>query len=297
MFLGYNNEIKKINYMTIDEAINVLELHNKWRKGADIEMQTPTMIGMAIDLVVCELKNIRGQQTPSTSIEQDIKEIVIKEYEKGNIVIDSCGELMSVRLTDFIDALADEILYDLNRDEATILTFIDNPKWINDFATARVIRALKDRIDELENQLKNKQKMNEILKQLKQYFDNTSEEDIKKEWDAVGRSCKDVDPKDTPSFTEPEISEKDEWIRREVTDYDWENEGFGDSSIEELLSKGYERGYNDAMKLMAEAIKALRNIAEGLYPSSADEAFIFAGIAKKIADDALNKILNGNNRK
>jgi hypothetical protein len=44
----------------------------------------------------------------------------------------------------------------LNRDEATILTFIDDPKWINDFAAAKVIRALKDKIDELENELKNK---------------------------------------------------------------------------------------------------------------------------------------------
>lgn len=38
--------------MTIDEAIEVLELHNKWRKGADIEMQSPVKIGMAIDLVI-----------------------------------------------------------------------------------------------------------------------------------------------------------------------------------------------------------------------------------------------------
>jgi hypothetical protein len=61
--------------------------------------------------------------------------------------------------------------------------------------------------------------------------------------------------------------------------------------------KGYERGYNDAMKLTEEATKALRNIVEGIYPSSSDEAFIFAGIAKKIADDALNKILNETNKK
>lgn len=149
--------------MTIDEAISILELHNRWRKGADIEMQHPTMIGMAIDLVVCELKNIRGQQTMM--------------------------------------------------------------------------------------------------------------------------------------FTEKDTKEKEEWIRAEVAEYDWENEGFGDSSIEELLSKGYERGYNDVMKLMAEAIKALRNIAEGLYPSNAEEAFIFTDIAKKIADDAINKILNETNKK
>lgn len=45
--------------MTIDEAIEVLELHNQWRKGAEIPMETPIRIGMAIDLVVCELKNLR----------------------------------------------------------------------------------------------------------------------------------------------------------------------------------------------------------------------------------------------
>jgi len=97
--------------MTVEEAINVLELHNKWRKGADIEMQPPTSIGMAIDLVVCELKNLREQQS-----------------------------------TMFTDT-----------------------------------------------------------------------------------------------------KEKEEWIRNEVAEYDWEKCGFGDSSIEELLEKGYKKGYNDAI--------------------------------------------------
>ena len=45
--------------MTIEEAIEVLELHNQWRKGAEIPMESPVRIGMAIDLVVCELKNLR----------------------------------------------------------------------------------------------------------------------------------------------------------------------------------------------------------------------------------------------
>ena len=48
--------------MTIDEAITVLELHNAWRKGADIEMQSPTKIGMAIDMVLCELKSLRKER-------------------------------------------------------------------------------------------------------------------------------------------------------------------------------------------------------------------------------------------
>ena len=47
--------------MTIDEAIEVLELHNQWRKGGDVGMQSPIKIGMAIDLVVCELKTLREQ--------------------------------------------------------------------------------------------------------------------------------------------------------------------------------------------------------------------------------------------
>ena len=55
-------------------------------------------------------------------------------------------------LADFIDNPTDEILYDLNRDEATILSFINDKKWINDFAAAKVIRALKDKIEELEKE-------------------------------------------------------------------------------------------------------------------------------------------------
>ena len=37
--------------------------------------------------------------------------------------------------------------------------------------------------------------MNEALEQLKQYFNNTTEGEIRKEWDDLGRSCKEVDPK------------------------------------------------------------------------------------------------------
>jgi len=144
--------------MTIDEAIEVLELHNKWRKGADIEMQSPVKIGMAIDLVICELKTLRERQS-------------------------------------------------------------------------------------------------------------------------------------SLFFDKPDVSSKDEWISREVIEYDWDNEGFGDESIKRLLNKGYEKGYNDALKLTEEAIKALKDIAEGLYPSTAEEAFIFVDIAKKMANEVIEKAL------
>jgi hypothetical protein len=47
----------------------------------------------------------------------------------------------------------DGLLYDLNRDEATVLILIDDPKWINDYAVCKVIRTLKKRIDELNFEL------------------------------------------------------------------------------------------------------------------------------------------------
>lgn len=43
--------------MDIQDAIMLLEHHNKWRRGADIPMVKPTALGEAIDVVVKEYKN------------------------------------------------------------------------------------------------------------------------------------------------------------------------------------------------------------------------------------------------
>ena len=42
--------------MEINDAINLLEHHNKWRRGADIPMVNPTALGEAIDVVVKNYK-------------------------------------------------------------------------------------------------------------------------------------------------------------------------------------------------------------------------------------------------
>ena len=44
--------------MDIIDAVNILERHNKWRRGADIEMENPKEIGEAIDLVVNKLRKL-----------------------------------------------------------------------------------------------------------------------------------------------------------------------------------------------------------------------------------------------
>ena len=66
------------------------------------------------------------------------------------MVIEDIEGLVSVQLDEFIKQSADGILYDLNRDMATCMSFIDKPTWINNYACCVVIKALKKRIEELE---------------------------------------------------------------------------------------------------------------------------------------------------
>lgn len=37
--------------MTVKEANEILKRHNMWRRGAEIEMEKPTKLGIAIDVV------------------------------------------------------------------------------------------------------------------------------------------------------------------------------------------------------------------------------------------------------
>ena len=83
----------------------------------------------------------------------ELRNKILSEYEKGNIVIATIEGLQGMKLSDFIDQPVDGMLYDLNRDEATVLTLINSPKWVNDYAVCKVIRALKDKIDELNKKL------------------------------------------------------------------------------------------------------------------------------------------------
>lgn len=80
-----------------------------------------------------------------------IKDKILEEYEKGNIVINGLGGLQTMSLDKFIEQPTEGMLYDLNRGEEVVLCFVNkHEKWINDYAVAKVIRKLKDKIDELE---------------------------------------------------------------------------------------------------------------------------------------------------
>lgn len=81
-------------------------------------------------------------------VQQDIKNIVTQAAAKGNIVVATFEGLQSIPLKEFVKQPVDGMLYDLNRNEAVVLTFIKDPKWINDYAVAKVIQELKRQLDD-----------------------------------------------------------------------------------------------------------------------------------------------------
>jgi len=55
--------------MTTQEAVEVLEQYNKWRRGAEIEMPDPKRIGEAINVAINALKEINKN---SNNLNNDI---------------------------------------------------------------------------------------------------------------------------------------------------------------------------------------------------------------------------------
>ena len=93
-------------------------------------------------------------QDEAMKIQLSIKDKILQENEKGNVVFMGADGLMVGNLSEMIKQPTEFLLYDLNRDEATIFTFLPDIKWINDLAVSQVIRALKNKVEELENELK-----------------------------------------------------------------------------------------------------------------------------------------------
>lgn len=73
----------------------------------------------------------------------ELKDYVLKKKKEGKIVFRTFEGFGEANLEDFLAQPAEGILYDLNRDGATVLTFLDDPKWTNDFAVGLVITELK----------------------------------------------------------------------------------------------------------------------------------------------------------
>lgn len=81
---------------------------------------------------------------------ESIKDKVLAEWEKGNLVFADFEGLKTIKFEDFINQPLDGMLYDINRDAATILTYIEDPKWINDFALTKLLEYYYNKCKEQE---------------------------------------------------------------------------------------------------------------------------------------------------
>lgn len=82
-----------------------------------------------------------------------IRDKVVAEWEKGNVCVATFDGIEIIPMTWFLEQPLDGMLYDMNRDEETILSFIEDRKWVNDYALTRMLRYYHDRCKELENKL------------------------------------------------------------------------------------------------------------------------------------------------
>lgn len=73
---------------------------------------------------------------------EEIRDLILENQKNDRIVIQDTEGLFSIYIDDFLKQPVEGILYDLNRLPETILTFIDDPKWINDYAVYLVIKKL-----------------------------------------------------------------------------------------------------------------------------------------------------------
>jgi hypothetical protein len=76
------------------------------------------------------------------------------ERDKGNVIFYGLPDmLVTAPLEEIVRQPADGILYDLNRSEEVCLSFIDQPTWVNSFASGQVIRKLVEQRDAAEREL------------------------------------------------------------------------------------------------------------------------------------------------
>lgn len=86
--------------------------------------------------------------------EKELASKIQEEYKKGNICYRTIEGVFSAKIENFTKQPLEGMLYDINRDRATIMSFLDDPKWTNDFALTFLLEHYYNRCKELEKQLK-----------------------------------------------------------------------------------------------------------------------------------------------
>ena len=103
---------------------------------------------------------------------KDIEKYILSQEEQGRVVIMTIEGFAEASLEDIIKQPTEGLLYDLNRDRATILTFIEDKKWVNDFACMLVIIKLKQKLTEHDNEIK--ELIDKMIEEAKKDMDSIS---------------------------------------------------------------------------------------------------------------------------
>ena len=74
---------------------------------------------------------------------ESFRDMVLEKEKEGKIVVMTFDGYMEADLDEIIKQPTEGLLWDLNRDKLTILSWIDEKKWVNDYATMLVITKLK----------------------------------------------------------------------------------------------------------------------------------------------------------
>jgi hypothetical protein len=85
----------------------------------------------------------KQKAAPKIISNQNLRDRILAEAQKGHIVFIGIEGPMVANLEEFVKQPVDGILYDLNRSPEVVLTFIDDSKWVNDYAVSLVIKKLK----------------------------------------------------------------------------------------------------------------------------------------------------------
>jgi len=83
------------------------------------------------------------------SEEKSVPEMVMEQEKQGNVVFEGIEGTMGAKISEFIQQPVEGILYDLNRDKVTLFSQYskDNIRWINDYAVAVTITALRAELE------------------------------------------------------------------------------------------------------------------------------------------------------
>ena len=95
-------------------------------------------------------------ETKEKEMFESIRDKVLAEWDKGNLVYADVDGLKSIKFEDFIKQPLEGMLYDVNRCLPVVLTYIDDPKWVNDFALTKLLEYYYNKCKEYEDGNKTK---------------------------------------------------------------------------------------------------------------------------------------------